>query len=489
MLATKSNSYTFQKDGNWYFSRRVPADLRRHYRTGRIAYSLRTKSIRDARIRAMSDAAKLDIKTAKKTLLLTVIATLTFLFMAITAHANTDKSVEIQKYLNALGYNVGAIDGIIGATSKRQLNQALADNGYLFDGNADEEELIILQKIAKQNNVIVSKSAPELIRMLNQPDIAIGIKLEPYTDTSLRPNRISEDRANVRSGDKALRLEIHPGDCGTPWPKVPGGWDDCSQGNERIGVNEERKRKGKWFYTASVFLDRSTFSKKPSTQTHINLMQWLDQKTEFGPPFNLMWFWQPPTASYLNTSKVRIPPMSLVFDNRLSRFSAKDQNGYESWAPMKVIGTDSSNNSITDQWLDFVIYANWTSKANGWFLVALNDEVILDYRGPTIEAGSAGLVFDVQLYRYGDRRFALSDDGIVTGDTNNIMFADNLGVFKNLELLDNHRQEFSKMARLLRQLPQNTQQDLSKFQPPTEFTREHISSRYEDCRSSPLCSY
>jgi integrase len=60
MLATKSNSYTFQKDGNWYFSRRVPADLRRHYRTGRIAYSLRTKSIRDARIRAMSDAAKLD---------------------------------------------------------------------------------------------------------------------------------------------------------------------------------------------------------------------------------------------------------------------------------------------------------------------------------------------------------------------------------------------------------------------------------------------
>ena len=60
MLATKSNSYTFQKSGVWYFSRRVPADLRRHYRTGGITYSLRTKSIRDARVRAMSDAAKLD---------------------------------------------------------------------------------------------------------------------------------------------------------------------------------------------------------------------------------------------------------------------------------------------------------------------------------------------------------------------------------------------------------------------------------------------
>ena len=59
MLAIKSNCYTFQKNGIWYFSRRIPADLRMHYKTSRIAYSLRTKSVRDARIRAMSDAAKL----------------------------------------------------------------------------------------------------------------------------------------------------------------------------------------------------------------------------------------------------------------------------------------------------------------------------------------------------------------------------------------------------------------------------------------------
>ena len=43
MLTTKSNSYTFQKDGIWYFSRRIPQDLRRHYRTGRIAYSFLKK--------------------------------------------------------------------------------------------------------------------------------------------------------------------------------------------------------------------------------------------------------------------------------------------------------------------------------------------------------------------------------------------------------------------------------------------------------------
>ena len=60
MLATKSNTYTFKNNGIWYFSRRVPADLRRHYKTGRIAYSLGTRLLRQARIRAVSDAAKLD---------------------------------------------------------------------------------------------------------------------------------------------------------------------------------------------------------------------------------------------------------------------------------------------------------------------------------------------------------------------------------------------------------------------------------------------
>ena len=59
MLAPKINRYTFLKNGIWYFSRRVPTDLRKHYKTHRIVYSLRTKSIRDARVRAMSDAAKL----------------------------------------------------------------------------------------------------------------------------------------------------------------------------------------------------------------------------------------------------------------------------------------------------------------------------------------------------------------------------------------------------------------------------------------------
>ena len=36
MLTTKSNSYTFKKDGIWYFSRRIRTNSRRHYVTNKV---------------------------------------------------------------------------------------------------------------------------------------------------------------------------------------------------------------------------------------------------------------------------------------------------------------------------------------------------------------------------------------------------------------------------------------------------------------------
>ncbi len=57
MSKTISRPYTFVKDGVFYFSRRIPADLRSNYSSNRIAYSLRTKSatIAEARARRASD--------------------------------------------------------------------------------------------------------------------------------------------------------------------------------------------------------------------------------------------------------------------------------------------------------------------------------------------------------------------------------------------------------------------------------------------------
>lgn len=60
MPENKTAPFTFQKDGIFYFVRRVPGDLRRHYSSDRISYSLRTRSKTVATARATQAACKLD---------------------------------------------------------------------------------------------------------------------------------------------------------------------------------------------------------------------------------------------------------------------------------------------------------------------------------------------------------------------------------------------------------------------------------------------
>ncbi|WP_366142028.1 DUF6538 domain-containing protein [uncultured Roseobacter sp.] len=48
MSETISPTFTFIKDGVFYFSRRTPTELVRHYLPPRIAYSLRTRSAKVA---------------------------------------------------------------------------------------------------------------------------------------------------------------------------------------------------------------------------------------------------------------------------------------------------------------------------------------------------------------------------------------------------------------------------------------------------------
>ena len=60
MLKTKSAPFTFVKQGIFYFSRRVPSDLKHHYTAERISFSLRTRSASVARPRAERTVQKLD---------------------------------------------------------------------------------------------------------------------------------------------------------------------------------------------------------------------------------------------------------------------------------------------------------------------------------------------------------------------------------------------------------------------------------------------
>ena len=60
MLQTKLGPYLYKRSGVYYFTRRVPKDLQGHYKSPRIAMSLKTKSLNAAKTRAVSLAARLD---------------------------------------------------------------------------------------------------------------------------------------------------------------------------------------------------------------------------------------------------------------------------------------------------------------------------------------------------------------------------------------------------------------------------------------------
>ncbi|WP_370302648.1 DUF6538 domain-containing protein [Pseudooceanicola sp.] len=60
MAYDKSVPSSFTKNGIYYFERRVPTDLLKHYDTKKIAYSLRTRSVKIAETRARQAADQLD---------------------------------------------------------------------------------------------------------------------------------------------------------------------------------------------------------------------------------------------------------------------------------------------------------------------------------------------------------------------------------------------------------------------------------------------
>jgi hypothetical protein len=60
MLCATEVPYVFDRDGIYYFNRRIPKDLEGHYRCRRIVLSLRTKSIRVAQTKSVTLAAQLD---------------------------------------------------------------------------------------------------------------------------------------------------------------------------------------------------------------------------------------------------------------------------------------------------------------------------------------------------------------------------------------------------------------------------------------------
>ena len=60
VMYTNASQYVSNRDGIFYYVRRVPHDVRQHYASSRISFSLRTKSPRTAARAAVSVSHRLE---------------------------------------------------------------------------------------------------------------------------------------------------------------------------------------------------------------------------------------------------------------------------------------------------------------------------------------------------------------------------------------------------------------------------------------------
>lgn len=90
------------------------------------------------------------------------VLTIVFLIsLGSTSLGDENRNLQIQKQLNYLGYNIGAVDGIIGKRTKSQLNKILKDHGFSTEDKNLEEKYLELQKIFEAQDKLVSSILPK----------------------------------------------------------------------------------------------------------------------------------------------------------------------------------------------------------------------------------------------------------------------------------------------------------------------------------------
>jgi len=156
-----------------------------------------------------------------------------------------------------------------------------------------------------------------------------------------------KDGHPVRAGQKSIRFEVRPGDCG-----YNDGWSDCDTDRERHELSGKRMSGGEWWYSWSIYLPKDFINIYP---TKLALGQFHQEKG------HVVW----------------------MFQNQ----SATKAGGY--WVDNGVPGYTKTLNKILTQdemiekWNDILVNVKWSKKDDGFFKVWLNGKQVYSFEGST----------------------------------------------------------------------------------------------------------
>ena len=278
------------------------------------------------------------------------------------ASADIGKNMQLQRYLDALGYDVGAIDGIVGKNTKAQLNNALTENGYAFDGAVDDEEIKILKAIAKKKRI----KLPE--RMIGVTRKNLEQIMDKKTARLFVENENNIDRKDAFEivdfeGRRAAKITISMRDEGSAndWGRFGNsGHAQRFQIQEKPMSHEMVDGKVYW-YKFSVFIPNNT-----------------------GSPYHTI---APFDLKDRKNRRQRDPAFDFKITNGHVNFSLK-RDGEECRKVTNSAGRTSdfcerpglianmrSNRAFKDRWLDFVLYLD-TRKSSAVTKIWINGELL-----------------------------------------------------------------------------------------------------------------
>ena len=170
-----------------------------------------------------------------------------------------------------------------------------------------------------------------------------------------------KDGHPVRAGEKSIRFEVRPGDCG-----YNDGWSDCDTDRERHELSGKRMSGGEWWYAWSIFLPKDFVNVSP---TKVALGQFHQDKG------HVVWMFQNQNFSV---------PGGYWVDNQVPGFT-------------KTINKVLTNDEMIGKWNDILVNVKWSKKEDGFFKVWVNNKLGYEYTGPT--KTKAKVYFKFGIYR------------------------------------------------------------------------------------------
>jgi len=188
--------------------------------------------------------------------------------------------------------------------------------------------------------------------IVNLPkDVASGNKYKKSLDKKYKKYGMQvvnkKDGHPVRAGEKSIRFEVRPGDCG-----YNEDWNDCDSDRERHELTGKRMSGGEWWYSWSIYLPKDFINVHP---TKVCLGQFHQEKG------HVVWMFQ--NQSFSEAGGYWVDDQVPGYTRKLNKILSQDE--------------------MIEKWNDILVNAKWSKKDDGFFKVWLNGKQVYSFVGPT----------------------------------------------------------------------------------------------------------